>query len=515
MNLLSNQEIYTDTDVLVVGSGNAAMCAGISALEHGARVLMVEKADETEWGGNSRYTAGAMRFAFDSFEDLKPLIRNLNDERLSYTDFGNYPKDQFLADLQFFNLGEEPTELQRFLVEESLPVMQWLARHNLRFDPSYARQSFMKDGRLTFWGGLALDVEGEGDGLIRAERAEFERLGGEIWYDCPAERIENQDDHFRIVRCMRYGESVLIRCRAVVLGCGGFEASKALRTKYLGDAWTNVKVRGTRHNAGDGLQLATRLGAALKGHFASCHAVPVDKNMPDNGNTNLSHNERKHYRKISYLYGLMLNARGERFVDEGLDMRNYTYAQFGKAIVEQPGNIAWQLFDSNAMPYLYDDYRFRLASKVEANTLSELIGKLNGIEQDTALTTVNDYNSATEASKDVAFDPTRKDGKRTYGLTIDKTNWANPLDKPPFYAFPVTCGITFTYGGLAVNRHGEVLSESGIPVPGLFACGEIVGGVFMHGYPGGSGLTSGAVFGRYAGRSAARCAHTEPMTSGI
>ncbi|QIP11920.1 FAD-dependent oxidoreductase [Spirosoma aureum] len=512
MTIIPNQGELPGVDVLIIGSGSAAMCAGISALENGAHVLMVEKADALEWGGNSRYTAGAMRFAFDSYEDLKPLIRDLTDDRLANTDFGSYPKEQFLADLQYFNQGEPPTETQQFLVDESLSVMQWLSSHNIRFDPSYARQSFLKDGRHTFWGGLALDVEGEGDGLVRAERAEFERLGGTILYNCSAEEVVMQNGKMGGVRCLRSGIPLWIPCRTVVLGCGGFEASKELRTQFLGDAWTDAKVRGTRHNTGKGLELATKLGAALRGNFGGCHAVPMDKNMPDYGNTDLPHNERKHYRKISYLYGLMLNALGERFVDEGLDMRNYTYAQFGKAIIEQPGNVAWQLFDASVEPYLYADYRFRFASVVEADTLSDLIGKLDGIDQATALRTVDAYNRATEISHHIPFDPTRKDGKRTQGLSPEKTNWANPLTTPPFKAYPVTCGITFTYGGLAVNRNGEVLNATDEPIPGLFACGELVGGVFFHGYPGGSGLTSGAVFGRYAGKSAAQYSLQKPSS---
>ncbi|QJD80715.1 FAD-dependent tricarballylate dehydrogenase TcuA [Spirosoma rhododendri] len=508
----TQQNNLSSVDVLIVGSGSAALCAGISALENGASVLIVEKADEAEWGGNSRYTAGAMRFAFDSADEIRPLIRDKSDERLPITDFGSYPKSQFLADLQHFNLGEPPTELQRFLVDESLSVMQWLASHNVRFDPSYARQSFLKDGRHTFWGGLALDVEGEGDGLVRAERAEFERLGGTILYNCAAEEIDVQDGEIQGVLCNRDGVTTWIPCRAVVLACGGFEASKELRTKFLGEEWADAKVRGTRHNTGKGLELASRLGAGLRGNFGGCHAVPMDKHMPDYGNTDLPHNERKHYRKISYLYGLMLNADGQRFVDEGLDMRNYTYAQFGKAIIEQPGNVAWQLFDASAEPYLYADYRFRFTSMVEADTLPGLIAKLDGIDQATALATVDAYNKATEVSRDVPFDPTRKDGKRTEGLSPEKTNWANPLATPPFRAYPVTCGITFTYGGLAVNQNGEVLTPDEEPIPGLFACGEMVGGVFFHGYPGGSGLTSGAVFGRHAGQSAAQFSVHESST---
>lgn len=490
-------------DTVVIGSGNAALCAGISALENGARVLIVEKGDEKEWGGNSRYTAGAMRFAFDSFEDLKPLIRNLSDERLPNTVFGSYTKAKFLSDLEHFNEGEPITELQQFLVDESLGALQWLSSHNVKFDPSYARQSFLKEGKHVFWGGLALDVEGEGDGLVQAELKEYLRLGGEIFYDCPAEEILQENGKIIGVGCTKQGEEVIINCQTVILGCGGFEANKELREKYLGEKWGSAKVRGTRHNMGQGLEMARKVGAAFSGYFGGCHATPMDKNMPEYGNLDLPHVERKHYRKISYLFGVMLNNEGKRFVDEGLDMRNYTYAQFGKAILEQPNNVAWQIFDAKTAPLLYAEYRVNHASFYEADTLEALVGQIEGINQAQAIETLHEYNNAAAQSKDIAFDPTLKDGKTTKGLTLNKTNWANTLDTPPFRAYPVTSGITFTYGGLSVNKKGEVLDENAQPIAGLFACGEMVGGVFFHGYPGGSGLTSGTVFGRYAGKSAA------------
>lgn len=176
-------------NIIIIGSGNAAMCAAIAALEKGAKVLMIEKADGNEWGGNSRYTAGAMRFAYDSFADIKPLLKNAHDEKIAITDFGSYPKEKFLADLKHFNEGEPITALQQYLVDESLAALQWLATHNIKFDPIYSRQTFKKDGKYIFWGGLTLEAEGEGDGLVQEELKEFLRLGGEIRYNCAAEEL--------------------------------------------------------------------------------------------------------------------------------------------------------------------------------------------------------------------------------------------------------------------------------------------------------------------------------------
>ncbi len=494
-------------DVIVVGSGNAALCAGISALENGVTVLMVEKATIEEMGGNSRYTAGAMRFAYNSNADLLPLLKKPNDERTTITDFGSYPKEKFLADLQYFNEGEPITELQQFLVDESLPALQWLATHNIKFDPIYSRQSFMKDGKYIFWGGLTLEAEGEGNGLVTDELKEYLALGGKILYDCPAEEIIQEDGKIVGLKCIQEGQKVIFETPSVILGCGGFESNKELRIKYLGEKWANAKVRGTRHNMGHGLEMATKVGAALNGFFGGCHATPMDRNMPEYGNLNIPHIERKHYRKISYLFGIMLNANGERFVDEGADFRNYTYAQFGKAVLMQPNQFAWQIFDAKVWDLLYGEYKTHDASFVEADTIEELVKKLEGVDNEQALKTITAYNTAVNQAK--PFDPTIKDGRNTEGLVLPKSNWANVLDTPPLRAYPVTGGITFTYGGVKVNKKGEVLNTEGVPVAGLYACGEMVGGVFFHGYPGGSGLTSGTVFGRYAGQSAARFSRKE------
>lgn len=488
--------------VVIIGSGNAALCAGIAALERGANVLIVEKADKKEAYGNSRYTAGAMRFAYESFDDLKPLLKNPDDERLPDSDFGSYTKEKFLSDLKFFNEDQPITDLQHYLVNESLTTLQWLGAHNIKFDPIYSRQTFKKDGKFIFWGGLSLEAEGEGDGLVHAELAEFLRLGGKIKYNCNVQELLMENGAITGIKYLQRGKEKTLNADAVVLGCGGFEANKALRIKYLGEMWAKARVRGTRHNLGKGIEMATAVGAALNGFFGGCHATPMDFNMPEYGNLKIPFIERKHYRKISYLFGVMLNANGERFVDEGKDFRNYTYAQFGKAVLEQPNNLAYQIFDAKVDNLLYSEYKTHDASVIEADSLEALIPKLKGIDHQKALETLENYNKA--VNNTVAFDPTIKDGKNTEGLVLNKTNWANTLDTPPFKAYPVTGGITFTYGGLKVNTKGEVLTENNTPVKGLFACGEIVGGVFFHGYPGGSGLTSGAVFGRSAGYSAAK-----------
>jgi tricarballylate dehydrogenase len=199
----------------------------------------------------------------------------------------------------------------------------------------------------------------------------------------------------------------------------------------------------------------------------------------------------------------MVNAHGKRFVDEGADFRNLTYARYGREVLAQPRQFAWQIFDARVTGLLRDEYRIRQVTKVTADTLEDLAKKLDGVDPDGFLDTVKRYNEAVRVA--VPFDPNVKDGRGTEGITPRKSNWANRIDTPPFEAYMITCGITFTFGGLAIDaRTANVLAEEGYPIPGLFACGELVGGLFYFNYPGGAGLTSGAVFGRLAGSQAAR-----------
>ena len=196
----------------------------------------------------------------------------------------------------------------------------------------------------------------------------------------------------------------------------------------------------------------------------------------------------------------MINANGERFVDEGADFRNYTYAKYGRVILMQPGQFAWQVFDSKIIPMLRDEYRIKRVTKVRAETLEELVTKLDDVDAAKALETIRAHNKAVMIA--VPFDPNVKDGRGTQGLSIPKSNWANTIDQPPFEAYAVTCGLTFTFGGLKIDTSARVIDTDGVPIPGLFAAGELVGGIFYFNYPGGTGLMNGAVFGRIAGTSA-------------
>ena len=479
--------------VIIVGSGNAALSAGIAALEKGAKVLLLEKGSKDLAGGNTKYTAGAMRFSYNNGEELLPLIRDTKDARLIKTEFGSYTKNKFKEDLLSFNDGNPLTEEQKILVEKSYDTICWLSSHNVKFEPIYNRQSFKKDGKYIFWGGLTLASENEGVGLFEQELNSFLSLGGEIEYENPVINLIFEDDKVLGVQTKK---DKLIS-DSVILATGGFEANQEMRVKYLGENWEFAKVRGTPNNTGDGLNMALDIGALEHGHYQSCHATPMDLHMKNFGNLDLDPKERKSYRKICYFLGIMINADGKRFLDEGKNFRNYTYAQYGARVLEQPGHFAWQIFDNKVKNFLYDEYFFHDAHFVEANSLKELVSKMDGVDIESTYKTIKSFNESCRSNN--IFDPTKLDKKSTIGLDLPKSNWAQSLEEPPFRAYPVTGGITFTYGGLKVSPNCNVLKKNGDILKGLFACGEMVGGVFLNGYPGGSGLTSGAVFGRIAG----------------
>ncbi len=483
--------------VAVIGSGNAGLCAALSAAQQGAEVIVLEAGGEADFGGNSRYTAGAMRFAYRHRDDVLGLVDE-QDPRIAACDFGAYPEAAFAADLRRFSDGGPLNPLQRLLVRGSRPTLRWLAESGVSFEPIYGRQAVLADGRFRFWGGLTLAAVGEGEGLVNRERDLAKAAGCEFALNAPVTALRRTHNRIAGVYTASGAE---LNADAVVLACGGFEANADERASRLGAAWRNAKVRGTALNQGAGLTLAQSVGAALAGDFAGCHAVCMDTATPDFRNSAMPHVERRRFRRISYPFGVMLNRRGQRFVDEGADFRNYTYAQYGAAVLEQPGAEAWQLFDAVGAKLLYDDYFQESATRWQAPQLPELIDQLPGIDRAQAMRTLDAYNASAPGE---GFDPAIKDGCSTRGIEPPKSNWAMPLCEPPFHAFAVTCGITFTYGGLAVDADGRVLDESGQPVPGLFAAGELVGGLFREGYPGGSGLTAGAVMGRRAGRSAAK-----------
>ncbi len=495
--MTADSTLPEEIDVLIAGAGNAACCAALSAREVGLSVLVCERAPEAQSGGNSRYTAGAMRVVYNSVDDLRQLMPELTDEECANADFGCYSREDFFDDMARITQYRCDPTLTDLLVENSFNTLSWMQDKGVRFMPMYARQAFRIDGRFRFWGGLTVEAWGGGPGLVEQLHKALNRENISLVYDCRVHAVNTNPEGVSSVDVIYQGQPRTVRTRSVVLACGGFEANRMWRTRYLGPGWELAKVRGTRYNTGDGIRMGLAAGAGSAGHWSGCHAVGWDANAPEFGDLNVGDGYQKH----SYPFGIMVNARGDRFVDEGADFRNYTYARYGREILAQPGQFAWQVFDRQVTHLLRDEYRIREVSKVQAESLPALAEKLEGVDPEGFLETVRQFNAAVQ--QDVPFDPTVKDERGTSGLTLNKTHWANPLTEPPFVAYQITCGITFTFGGLKIDEHARVLDESDQPIPGLHAAGEMVGGLFYFNYPGGTGLTSGAVFGRIAGRSAA------------
>jgi tricarballylate dehydrogenase len=483
-------------DVIIVGAGNAALCAALAAQESGGKVLVLERAGEEESGGNSRFTAGLMRIAYNGVDDLRPLI-DLSEEEVARSDFGAYTEEQFFDDMARVTEYRCDPDLTEILVKQSHPTVLWMRRKGVRFTAAWGRQAFNVGGRFKFWGGLTLEAVGGGPGLVDSLTQIAKKHGIEVWYNARALSLIADDDGVHGVVVRKNHKTLEVKGKAVVLAAGGFQANTEWRTRYLGPGWELAKVRGTRFNTGDAIRMALDIGAAAHGNWSGCHAVAWDRNAPETGDLAVGDGFQKH----SYPWGVYINADGNRFVDEGADFRNYTYAKYGRVILQQPRQFAWQIFDGKVKQQLRDEYRIKQVTKVTANTLEELVSKLDDTDQKTALETLRRYNDAVQTQ--IPFNPNVKDGRCTRALEVNKSNWANTLDTAPFEAYAVTCGITFSFGGLKINTSGQVINSDGEPIRGLYAAGELVGGIFWFNYPGGSGLTNGSVFGRIAGTNAA------------
>jgi tricarballylate dehydrogenase len=482
--------VQEETEVVVIGGGNAGFSAAHAAAERGRRVLLLEKGEPGLAGGNSYFTAGAVRFTHAGLADVSDLLDP--DERHEVSVLPPYPAAAFAADMEKVTEGRCDPALTEVLVTESQDAIRWLHGKGLRYRLMYERQAYPDShGRQVFWGGLAVGSTGGGKGLIEQHTEAAEKAGVEIRYGTGA--VDLLPDGPGVTWRDTAGRTGSVRAESVVLAAGGFEADPDLRRRHLGEGWERAKVRGTPHNTGDMLTAALAAGAAPHGDWGSCHSVAWDAWYADNeGNRELTNQ----LTRSGYPLGIVVDSRGERFLDEGADFRNYTYAKYGARILARPGGIAFQLFDTTTRPQLRsEEYDMPGASVVTGSTLAELAAGM-GVDAAVLGRTVQEFNAAID--RHVPLDLAVKDG-RSARVDPPKSNWAIPLETPPYHAFPVTCGITFTFGGLRADTSGRVLDTAGTPLPGLFVCGEMLGGLFSGNYPGGSGLTAGAVFGRRAG----------------
>jgi tricarballylate dehydrogenase len=482
--MTASQDLGT---VVVVGGGNAGLCAALAARETCATVVVVEAGPIRHAGGNTANTAGLMRFAFDGLDDIVSLAPELTADDLACTDFGTYSAEGFPGDLVGVTEHRcDPGLAEKFVIQ-SLSTLQWMKARGVRFWPAYGRQAFKVDGTCVF-GGVVLEAAGGGPGLVESLTRAAAAAGMEIRYECAAAHLLGDGRGVR-----QRGKLDELESDAVVLAAGGFEANAEWRTRYLGPAWNLGKVRGTRSNTGASSKMALDIGASPAGNWSGCHAVGWDLNAPEFGDLTVGDGFQKH----SYPFGVLVNARGERFPDEGADFRNFTCARYGRVILEQPNQFPGRSSITRSNHRLRDEYRIREATRVTADTIEELAAQFEGVDAAMLVETVQRDNSSVR--RDVPFDPNVLDGCRTNGIVPPKSNWANPLDVPPFAAYAVTGGITSNFGGLRIDTSGRVLDDAGIPIDGCYGCGELTGGLFFFNSPGGSGLTNGAVCGKIAG----------------
>lgn len=371
---MSNQTV----DVIVVGSGNAGYSAAASAKEHGASVVVLEKAPQSWAGGNSTFTAGAYRTVFHGLKDVLPLVNNVTPEMVDKIDMEPYTENDFMADLKRICNNRSEPALAHALVYESNETTKWLARNGIRFQLSFNRQAYEIEGRQKFWGGMVLKVEDGGKGLTKQHQANCKRLGVDVRYDSPVVRlILNETGGVTGVTVRRADGSTydIFATGGVVLCAGGFEANPQMRVQHLGPNWDLAYVRGTPYNTGDLLNMAIKeAGARPAGNWSGCHSTCWDYNAPtDAGDQNLTNQ----FTKSGYPLGLMFNIDGRRFVDEGEDLRNYTYAKFGRAILNQPDGVAFQVWDAAGTSWLRDEeYAEDVVERISAPSISELAAKL-------------------------------------------------------------------------------------------------------------------------------------------
>ena len=487
-----------DYDVIVVGGGNAGFSAAHAAAERGRRVVVLERGTADMAGGNSYFTAGATRIGHAGLDDIIDFVEP--DERHQRAEVPPYSPAEYLADLERVTEGRTHPELAPVLVNEAQDAVRWLHSLGLRYRLMYERQAYERpDGSYLFWGGLHVGNVNGGEGLIADHTRVAEKFGTEIRYGTRATALLVEDG--RVVGVdvdspEDSGGKSGLHADSVIIASGGFESNPEWREKYLGRGWRNAKVRGTPYNTGEMLAAALSIGAAMGGDWSTAHSVQWDAFTPNNeSNRELTNRLTRQ----SYPLGIIVNREGRRFLDEGADFRNYTYAKYGEKILKQPGSVAYQIFDATLRPMLRkEEYDMPGISEVTADSIEDL-GRALDIDAEQFAATVAEYNASIDTS--IPFDPNVKDG-RSARVEPPKTHWATPLEVPPFYAYPVTCGVTFTFGGLDGDVDGRVLNEVGEPIPGLFACGEALGGLFSGNYPGGSGLAAGMVFGRRAGRLA-------------
>ena len=470
-------------DVVVLGTGLAGIASALAAWETGASVLVVDKAPRENAGGNTRFSGGGFRIPR-----------------------GDFTPDDFFEDLMLVTRGRGNQDLLRKMTLRAKEDTDWLQTHGLRFGDQSQFTHVGPRRVAALWAEpVPFDIDGAtqigcGNGVVvHLSKTLIEKV--DVAYQTKGEQIL-VDEHRRVtgIRLFHaehgYHE---VAAGAVILATGGFQANQEWRSRYFGsNEAAHWRVRGTRFNQGDGIRMALEVGGAAVGNFADIHCAVIDSRTlsVEGGETNVN----------TYPFGIIVNIAGERIVDEGEDFRDRTYAKFGKSILAQPGSVGYVVYDDKVADLI--NCYVKQWGPTSAPTLEELAGKI-GVDPVGLRETVNTFNAAVDQG--TPFDKTKKDGRAARGIRPEKSNWANTLDTPPYHAYTVTGGVTFTFGGVKTNTESEVISTEDQVIPGLYAAGEIQGDFFYYNYPGGSSLIRASVYGRTAGSNAGEYARSREV----
>ena len=458
-------------DVVVVGCGIAGLAAGLRLAERGKSVAILEKAPKERRGGHTQFTES---FRIPTADIDLDVDFNVND----------YTASSFYSDIMNVTNYRADPALAEVVTGEAAETFEWLTAAGVSWEyraphPGYTAGRVWLDGAEMI--DELVEVLEERDSVVdihyRAEAREF---------------VRDDDGSVTAVLAFVEGKRTRFDAEAVVLAGGDYGSSTEKRTRYYGPGYGNMKVRGSRYNTGETIEAAMDVGAKSDGEWGDAHMAIIDAGSPDveGGITRID----------GYQYGLILNHEGERFVDEGEDARAHTYAKFGRRIFEQPYHEAFIVVDSKVV----DDVAHMGPTRpITADTIESLARRLDIENVERAVETVEAYNAACDPEAADRYDPNRLDGNTAESVEPPKSNWALALDEPPFTGYPVTGGMTFAFGGVAITPDAEVLDTTDTVIPGLFAAGNSTGGLFYDNYPGGTGLTNAAVFGRIAGESAA------------
>ena len=459
----------TTHDIAIIGGGNAALCAAITAAEAGAKVVILETAPKPYRGGNSRHTRN---FRCMHAAPLGPLV-------------DSYGQDEYLADLLKVTGGKTDETLARLAIETSEECLPWMQQHGVRFQPSLSGTLSLARTNAFFMGG--------GKSLVNAYYRTAAGLGVDVLYEANVSHLERDGDRIAWVDYDHAGQAHRITPRAVVVAAGGFQADIDWLARAWGPAARNFLIRGTPYNRGVVLADLLQQGVEAVGDPTQCHAVAIDGRAPkyDGGIVT---------RLDCVPFSIVVNKAAERFYDEGEDVWPKRYAIWGRLVADQPDQVGYVIIDNTSLELFMPS----VFPPIAADTIEQLAEKM-GLPADRLRHTVDRFNAA--CGDTAAFHPTELDGVATTGLTPPKTNWARPITEPPFYGYSLRPGVTFTYLGLRVDENAQCRTADG-PIQNLWAAGEtMAGSILGQGYLAGFGMTIGTVFGRIAGREAAAYAN--------